>query len=347
MPKKIERQIKNVYVQPRRTSKPGEEGGKASKAAGGSKGIADAKNKGKDIVYQRQAKNTLFMKRYNSYKDALRRQNMNKIAGFGGIDGLLNGASAMIDSTGKMITKAGKEVVTELGKVAPEPIYASGQPKVRDNVKVRDKDGNWNSEEILQKMTQHDYTLDTVDDDNRCAAASKVAAAVMEGPQAVKDLAVDIESKVDLTPDEQAAIDRIKNDNATYGDLGLLQDLAYANTVTENELIDETGVATASLDDIMKLGGSTSRNAPSDNPRDVADALQDGEKTIMYVDTNRDGAGDHFVLVGKTDDGRRYVYDPETKYGNQLTFEDQNKDAFDHYVDTMGKAVPNTKIWHD
>ena len=76
-------------------------------------------------------------------------------------------------------------------------------------------------------------------------------------------------------------------------------------------------------------------------------ALQNGEKTIMYVDTDRDGAGDHFVLLGKTDDGRRYVYDPETKYGNQLTFEDQNQDAFDHYVDTMGKPVNNTKIWHD
>ncbi|MFN8609464.1 MAG: hypothetical protein U0931_18140 [Vulcanimicrobiota bacterium] len=207
----------------------------------------------------------------------------------------------------------------------------SNQPLVAEG-------GRWNGANILNAQSQ----LDTVgtpqaSQQNRCGASSLLAGAVMAGPEATARMAERLGAG-SQNPEEAARLngvrDRLLNGTATHADLSALQDTAYNRYNTDGQAGLTTAEMTAMQRDLAgsvqfdPVGNTTTASGDRAVPRqghvveeggrtlDRIDGLRNGQSFSLGVDTDNDGKFNHWVQVGRDQDGHTYTYDPYPA-GNQ------------------------------
>ncbi len=203
----------------------------------------------------------------------------------------------------------------------------------------------WNSEEILSKLTQVDESGVTFTDAVRCGANSVLAVAVTRGPLATEGWARGIMLKAlaqgedtSLAADRRQtgkevyqliwpAIRAVGNGTGTYGDLSLI---AHYAKVVMSEKADSstTGHEVAAMAAI--LGGMRESGEPIQDKEQFAmfaRNLRKGDSYILLAGTNVLAAGvmtrnltqvNHYVVLGKDENGKVFLYDPYPRVGTQL-----------------------------
>lgn len=261
------------------------------------------------------------------------------------------------------------------GGAAEGPAYTS-DPSLDHNRQVCDPNlsnqplvaqgGRWNGTSILNAQSQLDTVgSDPASQENRCGPSSMVGGAVMQGPEATARLAERMGSHAQ-NPEDVARMnqvrDRVLNGTATHADLSALQDTMYRRYNTDGN----TGMTTDEMSAMQRdLAGNVQFDAvgntnnasgeravpvqgrvieDSGRTLDRIDGLQNGQGFSLGVDTNSDGQFNHWVQVGRDQDGKPYVYDPYPT-GNQphISRPDPNGNVgpYERYTEAdMGEYAP-------
>lgn len=208
-----------------------------------------------------------------------------------------------------------------------------------------DQSAGWDSLEILSKLTQVDESAATFTDEVRCGANSVLAVAITRGPLDTEAFARGImlnalgqsRSAVVASDRRQAmgdaylqiwpAIRAVGNATATYGDLSLIAH--YAKVVmSEKATAQTTGHEVAAM--AALLGGMVESGAPIEDEEQFAmfaRNLKRGESYILLVGTNilqpgvmsrNLGQVNHYVVLGRDQAGKVFLYDPYPRVGTQL-----------------------------
>lgn len=229
------------------------------------------------------------------------------------------------------------------------PTYANGDPTLDHNRQVCDPNlsdqplvgqgGRWNGTSILNAQSQLDTVgTDRASQENRCGAASMVGGAVMQGPEATARLAERMGAHAQ-NPEDVARMnevrDRVLNGTATHADLSSLQDTMYRRYNTNGAAgMDDTEITAMQRDLAANVQFDPTGNTTTEFGGDravphqgkvVEDSgrtidrigdLQNGQSFTLGTDTDNDGQMNHWVQVGRDQDGNDYVYDPYPA-GNQ------------------------------
>ena len=192
-------------------------------------------------------------------------------------------------------------------------------------------DGRWNGGTILNAQSQLDTAgSPSASQENRCGPSSLVAGAVMSGPGATARMAERLSAGASPEDSErlQGVRDRLANGTATHGDLSTMQEMAYQRYNTDGSAgMTDTEITAMQRDLAQSVRFDPVGNNTNDAGQRVVphtgkvveepgrtlervDGLQNGESFTMGTDTNNDGNMNHWVQVGRDDQGRSYVYDP-------------------------------------
>jgi hypothetical protein len=208
-----------------------------------------------------------------------------------------------------------------------------------------EQSSGWDALEILSKLTQVDESAATFTDEVRCGANSVLAVAITRGPLATEAFARGVmlnalsqsKSAVVKADRRQAmgdayqqiwpAIRAVGNGTGTYGDLSLIAH--YAKVVmSEKATAQTTGHEVAAM--AALLGGMAESGAPIEDKEQFAmfaRSLKAGESYIVLAGTNILQPGvmsrnldqvNHYVVLGRDEAGKVFLYDPYPRVGSQL-----------------------------
>lgn len=183
------------------------------------------------------------------------------------------------------------------GKVA---LDANGKPEL-------------DRKEILTNLTQIQKEGRSAFDQVRCGPTAVIGGAIAAGgKEGLLKLVRAMEQKFPAMKDDYQKIEaKIEDGSATHADLGKLDTLIYFDYhgLYPNEPLE--GFSTRMELDLCRAAGLSG-------------------KPVLY-DADRSGHGDHWLMTGKDDQGRSFVYDPYPKgsYEPQTVY--QGSDAFKRY----------------
>jgi len=244
-----------------------------------------------------------------------------------------------------------------------KPAYTQ-DPNTQTNggQKLTGADGKWNGPEILNGQTQlsKDDPSYIAEQQNRCGPSAVLASSVMKGPDATGKLVdrLSFKAKDDDQKQELAGIkSRIADGTATHKDLSRVQHFMYQDYHVPGE---KPGLSAAQMSQMEQDLSGTSKNmslADFDNQqgsfrttakdgsgveespdkmKQRIEGLKNGQSFVQQIDSNGKGAAtaNHFVLMGKDESGRSYVYDPGAKTNQpQVVYQDQRPQAYSQYAD--------------
>lgn len=258
------------------------------------------------------------------------------------------------------------------------PAYAAGDPTLDHNRQVCDPNlssqplvaegGRWNGSSILNAQSQLDTAgTDRASQESRCGTASVVGGAVMQGPEATARLAERMGAQAQ-NPEDAARMnevrDRVLQGTATHADLSSLQDTMYRRyntngtagmtpeemTVMQRDLaanvqFDPTGNTNTEFSGQRAVPQQGSVVEDYGRTMERIGDLGNGQSFTMGVDTANSGQMNHWVQVGRDQDGNDYVYDPYPA-GNQPHVSRPHPDGevgpYEEYTEArMGANVPN------
>lgn len=254
-------------------------------------------------------------------------------------------------------------VANESGQISPK--YTQSDTMGNGNQKLLGADGKWNGTDILNGQTQFSKAdpSSAAEQENRCGPSAVLASQVMKGKDATASMAGKLagglpEGSQDRK-DVEAIQGRIADGTATHEDLSRLQHQMYKKYhpagqkdglttaqvgQMEKELTGRVDSADPAFDNkkgnfrVNPNDGSGIEESP-DNMKQRLDGLRPGQSFVQFVDTTgKAKQGNHFVLMGKDDQGRPYVYDPGAKTNQpQVVFKDERPTAYSQYSDgSMG-----------
>ncbi|MCI0445145.1 hypothetical protein L0152_18295, partial [bacterium] len=134
---------------------------------------------------------------------------------------------------------------------------------------------------------------------------------------------------------------RIKNKTATHGDLGRLSELIHKG-FAQPDPAGGNGIVDGDMHSIYTQSGMK----PPAGPGAPEKIFQNGQSWPVNLDTDKDGTPNHWVVAGKDDKGRAFIYDPESTPGKpQIHY--QGSAEYDSYIkqmrDTGSGFAPMTK----
>jgi hypothetical protein len=203
---------------------------------------------------------------------------------------------------------------------------------------------------VLPRFTQFDQMdIDTRTDPDRCGSTCVIAAAIARGggangEQGLLDLidGVKLGCPQKYHTDLDAIRGRIANGTATYKDLGELGEILQRSYGSEGAINGRWPMPDGQLFFLMTDGNMTPPKGIG-IPKNIFAA---GQSWPAAFDTDSDGKMDHFVLVGKSQDGRAFVFDPQPTAGKPQIHYEGSKE-YQAYVDHMNKTgsgfVPHTE----
>ncbi len=221
-------------------------------------------------------------------------------------------------------------------------------------------EGGWDADEILSRMVQVDNQTPTPGNDvNACTSMAIFATNVQEGPESVSSVVEDLIARNDgprvviqeVSPehetndvagetDLEAILQRIQERTATYEDLRDVARCSQILTQRDDNPVTTPPEANTAGDlgdnDIVETGGASSREEHSgvgDMESLVSDmeSSSDTQAYILSVRTTHEETTDensvrHSVTLGRTPDGRVYLYDSWPRSGSQMLFFDDPSD---------------------
>ncbi len=260
---------------------------------------------------------------------------------------LADTASSALASGGAQVAQKGVAAAAQAAaaaamKAASQPkqiMAASGVPykpeaRVPDNTPIF-TDGKIDRDKVLQSLSQHDQSAKTKEDKDRCGGTAAIASAINNGGDkgllkltgAMKQNLPASNSK-ELTDIEN----RIKNKSATHGDLARLSELIHKGFA----LPDPKG-GTGILDGDMHSLYSQSGLKPPKGAGLPEKIFQNGQSWPVNLDTDGDGSPNHWVVAGKDEKGRTFIYDPESTPGKpQIHYKGSSE--YDNYIQQMKKT---------
>lgn len=248
-----------------------------------------------------------------------------------------------------------------------KPNYTA-DPKTQSNgnQKLIGADGKWNGADILNGQTQISKSDPSKpsEQENRCGPSAVLASQVMRGKDATSAMAGKLAGQYPEGSNDRKEIEgiqgRIKDGSATHDDLSRMQHFMYQKYHNGKE----AGLTPAQLtqmekdltpvnvpNNLSKLSDydngagrfrATDPNAgveeSPDNMKSRLDKLPNGQSFVQFVDTNGDNKANHFILMGKDENGRSYTYDPMPKTNQpQVIYQDTRPKAYATYADgSMG-----------
>lgn len=229
------------------------------------------------------------------------------------------------------------------GPMSPAGVVYKPEARVPDNTPIF-TDGKVDREKVLQNLSQHDQNAKTTEDKDRCGGTAVIASAINNGGDAgllkltgAMKKNLPSESLKDLNEIEE----RIKNKTATHGDLGKLSEMIHKGYSVEDKN-GSKGILDGDMHSLYTAAGLK----PPAGPGLPEKIFQNGQSWPVNLDTDKDGSPNHWVVAGKDEKGRAFVYDPESTPGKpQIHY--QGSSEYDSYIkqmkDTNSGFAPITK----
>jgi len=214
--------------------------------------------------------------------------------------------------------------------------------------------------DILSSVTQFDKNDATIYDDDRCGAAVVFAAAINAGKiEQLIDFVVSHASKPDLTtPDatDAAELNRIRtaftDRSATFGDVGLLQEIIYKYWAVHHEC-QLDGMVGGQLHNLLVGAGLTppDTSAMFEARTFSTDNIQPGQSWPYIIHAAGDGDGAtyvHWILIGREGTaaapGTLFIYDPYPMDSSPPLFESPN-DGYNTYQTWIWNSALDGSGW--
>ena len=201
----------------------------------------------------------------------------------------------------------------------------------------------------LDKVSQLDGNGETLADENRCAASTVVAGMYYaKGGDGIKDLIKDMDAynkKHDLGQNTKFGSPefkkRLESGELTKDDLNQVQENLHWMLMARQDKALEASGKPSGVDD--GIGSNVLKDFVKDSAN-TKKAFDDNGLAIAMVDTDKDGAGNHFVLAGQHE-GSSFVYDPFSNKGadgglDQVT---QDRDRLRQYRESITAQDNNQK----
>lgn len=240
-------------------------------------------------------------------------------------------------------------------------------PKAQTNGDQKlSSDGKWNGADILNGQTQLSKSdpSKTNEQQNRCGPSAVLASQVMKGKEATAAMTGKLAGQYPEGSQDRKDIEaiqgRINDGSATHEDLSRVQHFMYQKyhsgkdegltpaqlTQMEKDLAPVNAPnGLSKLSDTDNGAGSFRATEPGAGVEESPDKmksrlanLKNGESFVQFIDTNGDNKANHFVLMGKDENGRSYTYDPMPKSNQpQVIYQDTRPQAYGAYADgSMG-----------
>jgi hypothetical protein len=238
-------------------------------------------------------------------------------------------------------------------KMSSQPTSPAGVPykpeaRVPDNTPIF-TDGKMDREKVLQNLSQHDQNLKTTEDKDRCGGTAVIASAINNGgDQGLLKLTGAM--KKNLPADSLKELNqiekRIKDKTATHGDLGKLSEMIHQGYSVPDPNGSGKGILDGDMHSLYTDAGLT----PPSGPGAPSQIFKNGESWPINLDTNGDGIPNHWVVAGKDEKGRTFIYDPESTPGKpQIHY--GGSPEYSKYIEQMQKTgsgfAPMTKAAAD
>lgn len=273
------------------------------------------------------------------------------------LQGALNSATAAAIPAGAQVAVL-KTGIGAAAKAAAEAALKAAQPKqitaasgvpykaearVPDNTPIF-TDGKIDRDKVLQNLSQHDQNPKTTEDKDRCGGTAAIASAIAsDGDKGLLKLTGAM--KKNLPAESLKEVNdietRIKNKTATHGDLGRLSELIHKG-FAQPDPAGGSGILDGDMHSIYTEAGMK----PPAGPGAPDKIFQNGQSWPVNLDTDGDGTPNHWVVAGKDDKGRAFIYDPESTPGKpQIHY--KGSAEYDAYIkqmkDTGSGFAPMTK----
>jgi hypothetical protein len=243
------------------------------------------------------------------------------------------------------VQKAGSDSKkVDAAPMSPAGVAYKPEARVPDNTPIF-TDGKVDREKVLQNLTQHDQSAKTTEDKDRCGGTAVISSAINNGgDQGLLKLTgamkknLPAESLKDLNEIEE----KIKNKTATHGDLGKLSEMIHKGYAVDDKNTGRKGILDGDMHSLYTAAG-LKPPATAGLPEKI---FQKGQSWPVNLDTDKDGSPNHWVVAGKDEKGRAYIYDPESTPGKpQIHY--QGSPEYDSYIkqmrDTSSGFAPITK----
>ncbi len=225
--------------------------------------------------------------------------------------------------------------VTE--KLSSQPSSPAGVPykpeaRVPDNTPIFDS-GKMDREKVLQNLSQHDQNPKTTEDKDRCGGTAVIASAINSGgEQGLLKLTGAMKKNLPPSKELDEIEKRIKDKTATHGDLAKLSEMIHSGYAVPDPKGGK-GVLDGDMHSLYTAAGLT----PPAGPGLPDKIFKNGQSWPVNLDTDGDGSPNHWVVAGKDDKGRTFIYDPESTPGKpQIHY--GGSPEYNNYIEQMKKT---------
>lgn len=254
----------------------------------------------------------------------------------------------------KRIGEAGQKAASEAKAAAekmqgenvdsPAGVPYKREARVPDNTPIF-KDGKLDREKVLKNLSQYDENPKTTQDKDRCGGTAVIASAINNGgEQGLLKLTGAV--KKNLLPEARKEVEaieqKIKNKTATHGDLGRLSELINDGYGVRDPKTQTKGLLDGDMHSLYKDAGLK----PPSRAGDPDEIFENGQSWPVNLDTDGDGKPNHWIIAGKDEKGRPFIYDPESTPGKpQIHY--KGSPEYNKYIrqinDTDSGFAPITK----
>jgi hypothetical protein len=220
------------------------------------------------------------------------------------------------------------------GPASPAGVPYKPEARVPDNTPLFDG-GKMDREKVLQNLSQHDQNPKTTEDKNRCGGTAAIASAInSDGEKGLLKLTGAMKKYLpaDSLKELKEIEKRIQDKTATHGDLGKLSELIHG-VFSVDDPKGGKGILDGDMHSLYTEAGLT----PPSGTGSPDAIFKNGQSWPINLDTDGDGTPNHWVVAGKDEKGRTFIYDPESTPGKpQIHY--AGSPEYKKYIEQMNKT---------
>ncbi len=227
---------------------------------------------------------------------------------------------------------------TSWAPTSPAGVPYKPEARVPDNTPIFDGD-NIDREKVLKNLSQHDENPKTTEDKDRCGGTAVIASAINNGgAEGLLKLTGAMKKNLgsDTLKDLNEIEKKIQNKTATHGDLAKLSELIHQGFAVPDPKGGK-GILDGDMHSLYTEAG-LKPPAGAGLPEKI---FENGQSWPVNLDTNGDGSPNHWVVAGKDEKGRTFIYDPESTPGKpQIHY--GGSPEYDKYISQMKPGSGST-----
>ncbi len=229
------------------------------------------------------------------------------------------------------------------GPKSPAGVHYKPEARVPDNTPIF-TDGEIDREKVLQSLSQHNQNPKTTEDKDLCGGTAAIASAInSDGDKGLLKLTDAMKKNLPSSSlnDLSEIENKIQDKTASHGDLVKLSELIHERFSVADPKHGK-GILDKDMYSLYTEAGLT----PPTQGGSPSEIFQNGQSWPVNLYTESDGASNHWVVVGKDEKARTFIYDPESTPGKpQIHY--KGSPEYDQYIKQMQKTrsgfAPMTK----